>query len=155
MGLEQYDVKINRPRTIFTFISEGPKGKILKQIEFTKIKYRGIKNLFNLAFGDIIEGTNDINDQVISDNDDRDKVLATVIQAISTFTERYPKAIIYFSGSTPSRTRLYQIVIAKFYDDFSEEFVIDGYAEGKYITFEKNKQYEAFLITRKSISYEK
>ena len=149
MGTDQYDVKANRPRTTFSFISEGPKGKILKQVQYSKMKIKGRKNIYNLAFGDINDGINDIDDQVITDNNDREKVLATVINTIYAFTKHHPKATIFFSGSTASRTRLYQMAIAKFYNDFSDEFSIKGLVNREFVDFEKNKHYLAFLITRK------
>lgn len=151
MRLEQYQSKANKTQTVFTFISEGPKGKILKRIHYSKLKIKGFRNIYNLAFGDSIEGSNDIDDFTISDNQDRDKILATVVNSAYKFSERHPKAMIYISGSTDARIRLYRMVIAKYFDELSETFDIQGVTQNGIFSFEKNKKYDSFLITRKII----
>ncbi len=149
MRLEQYESISNKTKTIFTFISEGPKGKIVKRIEYTKMKIEGIKNFYNLGFGDIADNSSEINDLSITDNQDRDKVLATVVNSVYKFSERHPKAKIYITGSTDARIRLYRIVIDKYFDELSETFTIKGITKNGIFSFEKNMPYEAFLITLK------
>ena len=41
MRIEKYDLTFDRNKTSFDFISEGPKGRILKTVRFTKIKAKG------------------------------------------------------------------------------------------------------------------
>ena len=94
MRLDKYESSANKAKTVFTFISEGPKGKIVKRVQFSLLRIEGVKNLYNLAFGDILEGSNVINDLSITDNQDRDKVLATVVNSVYRFSERHPKAMI-------------------------------------------------------------
>jgi hypothetical protein len=147
MGLEEYESKSNKAQTTFDFISEGSKGQILKSVRFVKIK--GVRNVYNLAFGDKRQGSNRIDDRVVSDNQDRDKVLATVAGAVIAFTNHYPKANIFFRGSTDSRTRLYQMAIAKYYEELSNRFAILGLTENGWVPFEKNITYIAFLINCK------
>ncbi len=50
MKLDQYELKADEPFTTFEFISEGPRGKILKIVQFTLIN-KG-HDIYNLAFGD-------------------------------------------------------------------------------------------------------
>ena len=64
---------------------------------------------FNLGFGDQDESTGKINDLTISNNSDTDRILATVAATILEFTAHFPDAIVYVKGSTPARTRLYQM----------------------------------------------
>lgn len=64
--------------SIFDFISSGKNGEIAKRIEFMPTHIPGY---FNLAFGDVDEDGN-IDDYSISDNGDRNKVLATVAFAV-------------------------------------------------------------------------
>lgn len=147
MGLEEYESKSNKAQTTFDFISEGSKGQILKSVRFVKIK--GVRNVYNLAFGDKRQGSNRIDDRVVSDNQDRDKVLATVAKAVVIFTNRHPKAHVFFRGSTEVRTRLYQIAIGKYHDELSKNFDIQGYLDESWQFYGKNVTYSAFLISRK------
>ena len=48
-----------------------------------------------------------------------EKVLATVVQTLGVFFMEFEGAKVFFKGSTPSRTRLYRIIIAKFHKDSS------------------------------------
>ena len=52
MRIEKYELVFDRSKTSFDFISERPKGRILKTVRFTKIKAKGYNNLYNLASGD-------------------------------------------------------------------------------------------------------
>jgi hypothetical protein len=104
MNLPTYDVKLKSEiSNTFEFFSEGKNGKIRKVVVFQKIA----DGIFNLAFGDKIEETGTLDDKNVSDNGDTEKVLATVVLTIFMFTDKYPDAYIFATGSTPARTRLY------------------------------------------------
>ena len=75
-------MKANDASMIFDFISEGPKGFIKKRVQYTLTHQT---NVFNLAFGDVIDETNDFDDVIVSDNKDSKKVLATVASTVSIF----------------------------------------------------------------------
>jgi hypothetical protein len=85
---------------IYEFVSEGDKGRIRKQILFSLAPGldKGYKNTYNLAFGDVIDDEGGISDISISDNGDRDEILATVVSAVYEFTNQKPDAKIYFRG---------------------------------------------------------
>lgn len=151
MSLEKYPSKANTIETVFTFISEGPKGKIVKRIRYRKVKLDGYKNVYNLGFGDKMRNSNKIDDLVVTDNQDREKVLATVANSVLIFTKRRPKSNILVIGSTPPRTRLYQMAISKYFDELSKIFEIKGYLFGYWLPFDENLNFVAFLITRKTI----
>jgi hypothetical protein len=70
-------------------VSEGPKGKIAKLVQFGETNFKG---LYNLAFGDKDLITGEINDSVISNNNDSEKVLATVVATVYAFTDKYSDA---------------------------------------------------------------
>ncbi len=146
MKIEKYNLKSESGLTRFEFISEGPKGQIRKLIEFQATNDLG---LFNLAFGDKDIGTGAIDDLVVSDNGDTEKVLATVVSALYAFCEKYPDAYIYASGSTKSRTRLYRIGITKHYDQMKEDFYLYGQSGDTFTEFESGKEYIGFLAQRK------
>ena len=77
MKLEQYELAFERTKTNFDFISEGPKGRILKTVRFTKIKVKSHNNLYNLAFGD-----KNPDSGAIDDLGTLKKQLITVIRAL-------------------------------------------------------------------------
>src|SRR4030095_14112140 len=105
MNLNYYEYSISEDFLSYEFCSEGPNGKIKKVIRFTLMVVSG-RISFNLGFGDLQEdGT--INDIVASNNQDTERVLATVAHAVIEFTNYFPNARIYCEGSTPSRTRRY------------------------------------------------
>ncbi len=155
MRLEKYKVKSNSAKTAFVFISEGPKGSILKGVYYSKLKVKGYKNLYNLAFGDKLIDADDIDDSIVTDNGDREKVLATVANTVIIFTKRHPKAQIYIEGSTAARTRLYQMAIGKYFAELSEIFDIKGVIDMEWLPYEKNINYSAFLVSRKIANYER
>lgn len=67
MKLDRYELKSDDPLTTFEFLSEGPKGKIEKIIQFSLIYET---NLYNLAFGDKNPLTGEIYDKIVTDNGD-------------------------------------------------------------------------------------
>lgn len=93
---------------VFEFVSNGRRGNIRKRVAFTETDQF---NIYNLAFGDIDEA-DEINDLAVSDNGDRNKVLATVVSIVEIYTKRYPNRWIIFKGSTLHRTRLYRMAVS-------------------------------------------
>jgi apolipoprotein N-acyltransferase len=77
------------------------------------------------------------------------KVLATLVVATLTFLKLHHLAWIYLEGSTPARTRLYQINISTHLEEAEQLFIIRGYINEKWEEFEKNRNYQAFLIKLK------
>jgi len=154
MKLDRYELKSDQDFTTFEFLSEGPKGKIEKIIQFSLVNER---NLYNLAFGDKDAITGELNDRTITDNGDSEKVLATVVSAVYAFCHRFPDAWIYATGSTASRTRLYRMGINKYYDIVVNDFKIFGQELSEWELYVKGKEYEAFVIQRKNLNldYEK
>jgi hypothetical protein len=149
MNLEKYPSKANKAKTTFTFISEGSNGNIIKLINYTEVEFMGIKNVYNLGFGDLNEETGEVDDLIVSNNQDREKILATVAHTALIFANRYPESFIIFRGSTIVRTRLYQIAIGKYFEELSELFDIVGFTKKGIFPFEKNMSYDTFLISRK------
>jgi hypothetical protein len=64
--------------SVFEFLSVGKRGKFLKLIVFKPTEY---DKLFNLVFGDMTTGGR-IDVKAVSDNGDRNKILATIVPAI-------------------------------------------------------------------------
>ena len=149
MGNERYGVKISNATMTFDFISEGPRGSIKKRVEY---KQMGENQVYNLAFGDVIEETNALDDKVISDNKDSKKVLTTVASTVYTFIGKYPNAAIYAEGSNVARTRLYRIGISNNLEELTEQFEVYSFLDNiGWVEYEKNKDYSAFYIIKKNL----
>lgn len=146
MNLPKYQLKSGRELLSYEFISQGPKRLIEKRIQFTLLNQ---EEVYNLAFGDKDPITGEIDDLVVSNNGDSEKVLSTVASAVYAFCDKHPEASIFASGSTHVRTRLYRIGIAKYFDDIKDDFEIYGQLEDQWKLFEKGKEYLAFLAQRK------
>jgi hypothetical protein len=108
-----------------------------------------LKGLYNLAFGDKDLETEEVDDTVVSDNGDSEKVLATVVATVYAFTDKYPDAWVYATGSTKARTRLYRMGIAKFLEEVREDFEILGEINEEWEPFEIGIDYEGFIVRRK------
>ena len=77
-----------------------------------------------------------------------DVVLATVAQTLLTFFDRHPGTRVIFFGSTPARTRLYQIGIAQELDKVRNRFEVKGIVNNAIEPFQRNKNYDAFVFER-------
>ncbi len=145
MKLPKYPLASSDKMMTFEFISEG------KSIIHKIVKYQptNLKGLYNLAFGDKNLETGEIDDRVISNNGDSEKVLATVVATVYAFTDKYPNAWIYATGSTKSRTRLYRIGISNFLEEIKKDFDILGELEDDWEDFNQNAEYKGFLVRRK------
>ncbi|MFZ6023601.1 MAG: DUF6934 family protein [Bacteroidota bacterium] len=148
MNLTAYPLKSDATFMAFTFISKGPKGTIYKIINYSKMHLEG---LYNIAFGDKDKNTGGINDTSISNNADIEIVLATVVRSIYIFTDHYPKAYVYATGSTKTRTRLYRIWITKYLNEIKRDFQLFGLKDEVIEHFIVNEPYDAFIITRKKL----
>lgn len=150
MKYEKYECFSASPDLLeFEFNSTGPKGTIPKTIKFETTTS---ENIYNLAFGNRCSNDS-LDDITVNDNKDRNKILATVAHSINLFCDKHPEKWIYFSGSTPERTRLYRMAISVNLEELSEKFEILGIlqdAQG-YITipFQKKFNYFGFLAKKK------
>lgn len=148
--MEQYDQypctdPASRALT-FEFTSTGPRGEIRKVVKFNST---GHKNIYNLVLGNITpQGF--VDDHTTHDNKDRNKILATVAQAVYTFTHRYPTRYVFFAGNTIAKTRLYRMAITINYSELSKAFNIWGlHPQCGLELFRRSIVYDAFLIKKK------
>jgi hypothetical protein len=137
MKLPRYELTAEKSLMVFEFVSEGHNGKIPKLIKFSETSLKGI---YNLAFGDKNIVTEEINDTVVSNNGDSEKVLSTVVAAVYAFTDHYPGIWVYATGSTKARTRLYRMGITKYYGVVKHDFVVFGFRDGEWEDFEKDPE---------------
>ena len=105
--------------------------------------------LLNVHTALFISILNQIDDLAITNNRDSKKVLATVAAIILNFTERFHDMSVYAMGSTPARTRLYQMGIVAHYQEIEKLLIIYGYKNNEWQPFKKGVAYEAFAVRRK------
>lgn len=150
MNLEKYEYLADEDYKSFMFLSQGPRGEIKKVINYRPLVMLpdGLP-VINLGFGDWDEARNDIDDSAASNNNDRDKILATVASTVLTFTQVHGKVLVYAEGSTPAKTRLYQMGINAHFSEVEALFEVYGQLKGKWVKFERGVNYEAFLVVRK------
>lgn len=147
MNLPQYKTNPDEDLHSFSFISEGKNGKIEKVIRYEKIT----DDVFNLGFGDKDPIIGKINDKVVTNNGDTEKVLATVVSIVFTFTERNPNAYIYATGSNHVRNRLYRRGITKYLSEALDTFAIYGMLPNQeFEIFNPNTDYVGFLLHLKN-----
>jgi hypothetical protein len=130
----------------FDFVSHGKNGLIRKRVAFTRTE---MDKVYNLAFGDVGKD-GELDDLSVSDNGDRNKVLATIVDVVTSYTARYPNRWILFQGSTESRTRLYRMAIGLHLEELLVKFEIYTFVGESLVPFRKNMNVNAFLIKRKN-----
>lgn len=145
MNLEKYQIKSGKEQEVFEFTSTGPNGQIVKVIQYSQTNY---KDLYNLGFGDKNLISGEIDDLAISNNNDSEKVLSTVVSSLFAFFDKHPNAMVYATGSTKVRTRLYRMGINKYFEESKEYFEIFGERNNEWELFNKGVEYNAFLVRK-------
>jgi hypothetical protein len=72
-----------------------------------------------------------------------------VAHIVHDFTSVFSDAAIYIEGSTPSRTRWYQMNIAAYLAEIDAAFEIYGFENGQWESFKKGINYKAFMGRRR------
>lgn len=111
------------------------------------------EHIYNMAFGDYDEDTCKLEVFAVSNNGDRDKVLNTVALTLLDFFEVHPEAVVIARGSTPSRTRLYQMGINKNLDMIHTRLDVFGFHNNGWKKFQSNINYEAFYVRKRNCSF--
>jgi hypothetical protein len=145
MNYKPYTLLANKENTRFQFQSIGKRGIFEKVILFNQIS----DDIYNLALLDYNPNSQQYDHLSVTDNGDMPEILTTVVKAITEFLNEYQGKEIYFEGSTPSRTRLYQIAINKIYILDYQDLIIKGLKNEEWYQFEPNVNFEGFLIKKK------
>ena len=149
MAKDRYSFNKFSEIVTYRFQSEGPKGPIKKEVRFRLITEKNF-SIYNVGFGDIISGKeNYIDDRIVSNNGDQKKILIAVTEIIIEFTQARPDAFVLIKGSTESRTRLYQMWMAKLFERIDPHFLILGEVKKHWFPFKKGINYDSFLIRRR------
>ncbi|MCU0469620.1 MAG: hypothetical protein MUF58_13550 [Arcicella sp.] len=106
--------------------------------------------IYSLVFGNVGDnGEIDVY-STNNSNENMETILGTVISTIEIFFKYHPDKIITFTGSTPSRTRLYRAVIGKFVDEKDFSYNIYGISNDREVeSFQKHKSYIGYFIQKK------
>ncbi len=146
MDSPYYDFTASDDATVFWFESIWQDDVIKKQI---KISATSIPNFYALALVDLM-ADGSLSDVNRPRHGNVEKVLATVLQTMLVFMDKHPDSTIFFMGSTPARTRLYQIAIQRELESAESIFSIQGLIKGSFYDFQPGNQYEGFVVTRKT-----
>jgi hypothetical protein len=106
------------------------------------------KNEWNLAFGDLKDG--DMDDSVISNNQDALKIMRTVANTIVEFFITYPESILYIKPVDEKRRKLYNYLFQKNFEEIDKLFIIRGINGKRSSSYLPIKFYDSFKITLKS-----
>lgn len=139
---EAYPFTSNRSKNRYEFTSTGPKGEILKIVEFADLKFA-----HNLAFGDE-DHFGDFDDSTITDNGDMREVLQTIANIVHQFLETHPGRKIYIEPVDRKRKLLYNRIFQQKHEEIIEHFSIQGVtvSNRKLWEYKPNIMYDAFLI---------
>lgn len=147
MNYPRYEYSTEDELNIFEFDSIGTKGKVAKIVQYTEMN---IKGYYNLGFGDLDPETKEINDDIVTNNGDGQKVLATVVSTVYAFTGKNTDAYVYATGSNEVRTRLYRMGITNNLEELKRDFYVYGLRnDGEFELFIVGEDYLGFLVTRK------
>jgi hypothetical protein len=142
-----YEYKSENESLWYEFESVSEVKIVKKVVVYTP--FEDNPNLYNLALADAFPDGS-YSDKSITNNDDMDKVMATVIQTLLRFFEKYPSKMIYFEGSSPERTRLYRIILSRELFEIEKLFFVYGIIDNNPQLFEKNQNYNAYVIALKN-----
>jgi hypothetical protein len=142
MVTDSYNYIALANKTVYYFQSEGKNGKILKVVIFNPIT----KNLWNLAFGDVIN--DEIDDTVISNNYDFVKLFGTIAKVVYEFSDNFPLRRIYIEPVDEKRKQLYNHIFRRHYTEINHVFFIEGYLNDKKEQYSPEKFYDYFILKR-------
>ncbi|MBK8627871.1 MAG: hypothetical protein IPN86_20590 [Saprospiraceae bacterium] len=96
IDIERYQTSISIDHKVFSFVFIGDNVNFIKKVIFSETDQDG---LYNLSLEDYNAGTKEIDYYFISDNGDKDKILATVVACFLSFFKYNPKAWVCAYGS--------------------------------------------------------
>jgi hypothetical protein len=150
MNLPQYGYSVDESFLEYEFFSDGPKGQIKEVVRFTPRVSNDGSLFHNLAFGDWDEVKQRVDDLIISNNEDTERVMATIAAIVIDFSDHFGDVTIFAEGSTTTRTRLYQMGINKFRKEIESVFDVYGFAnKSGWESFQTGINYDALLVRLK------
>lgn len=143
-------LSVNTDRTVYTFESNGKKGKIEKLVAFYLLDDDVFddEEVYGLGLADKVgDGYSYEN---ITDNGDLETIFTTVATIVIEFLKEFPFLTVYLTGNKPVKTRLYRIHISKNLALIQKDYQVIGLLEGgKREPFKPNTEYEGFYVSKK------
>jgi tryptophan synthase alpha subunit len=133
----------------FIFYSTAGNKTVCKIIKFIPAAQ---ENIFTLTVYD--KPAEDHIDEYyrINYTNSRDNLFLAISKSIFIFMERHPLSLIFLCGITPSRARLYRIIINQHLITICKHYHIHTMDDtGKMVPFNKHCTERYFLIKRKNI----
>lgn len=142
---DRYPLESFQQNQAFLFNSIGTKGIVLKAIVFEYLE----ENRYNLAFGDYKNGQMD--DEIVTNNNDLIKVMSTVAHSLYLFMETYPNALVEIDPVDEKRCRLYNTIFKRRHQEVQLLFDIYGINEYSKEPYNSIQYYQKFEIERKKM----
>ena len=187
MGIEfayqitQPEIEEGKQKYFFESLSKDTNFQVIKVIEYSYINqnFEGLK-VFNLGFGDYNKETDEIRDDIVTNNGDAYKVFNTVLNSIPQFFNSNQNAALFVSGSDSAdefegkckttcikkctdkckkkgqRIKTYCYYVSKNFEELSNEFIFKGGLTSKVtkttslVDFEKGAIYDAVLVIKRN-----
>jgi hypothetical protein len=137
-----------RDFSAFQFISAGIAGPVIRQVRFNG---QGDAGIYNLDLRDLPVTKKDDPGRV-TDQGDMKTVLATLIQIIEIYTERYPRRSVRLKGDTQEKTYLYRVALDRHLDILCPLFIIN-LEEHVSASGDQSIDNIAFVLKRKPIPF--
>lgn len=140
----RYNITKSDQKDVYSFTSKGVSGecRLLARFDLSCVE-----NIYQFEFGPLKQSTGRIDTLFVTNNRDSDLIIGTGVYIIHIFLRANPNAIVRFSGSTESRTRLFTVWIVKNWNEMQNIFLMYGYnVYNKWERFEKNNRYGAILF---------
>ena len=138
-----------RDFSAFQFISAGIAGPVIRQVRFNGQRDAGI---YNLDLRDLPVTKKDDPGRV-TDQGDMKTVLATLIQIIEIYTERYPRRSIRLKGDTQEKSFLYRAALDHYLDILCPMFIISLEEQVSASGGDRSIDNIAFVLKRKPIPF--
>ncbi len=138
----------------FQFTSEGLSGNITRQVRLIGQKDGKI---YTLDLRDLPAGKNAVPKNVlperVADIGDTNNVLATLVQIIEIYTERYPRRAIRLMGNTEEKAQLYRAAVERHLDILHPLFLISLEEHSHAPLTDQSINNIALLLKRKPVPY--
>lgn len=131
----------------YFFISEGINGKIIKNVQFTRLEDED--NLWNLAFGDY--NTGNVDDKVVSNNYDIVKVFNTIAKIVYEYSNEFPTRDIHIEPVDGKRKKLYNHIFRRNYEAINLIFDIIGTIGEEKEDYSPDVFFDEFTLKRKFV----
>ena len=138
-----------RDFSAFQFTSPGLAGPVTRQVRFNGQKDNGI---YNLDLRDLPVTQKDDPGRV-TDQGDMDAVLATLVQIIEIYTERYPRRSIRLRADTQEKAHLYRMTLDHHLDILYPLFIINLEEHVVDAGDDRNIDNIAFVLKRKPVPF--